>query len=285
MIETRPKPGELLRVWRDARGLSQMALAHRAGISPRHMSFVETGRSRPGRDVLINLCEELKVPFRERNRILEAAGYARMYRDSTLNDDAVEQVADVLSFVLRSHEPYPAVVVDSVWNVRMANRPHDALMERLLIDAPEEVRGEDNLLVQTFHPEGLRPAIRNFPEVAANLVSRLRRQAEQNPVREEYPGILRRLGELGAVPDPPRLPQRGPLPILIPIELEIDGSVLRLFTTLTTVGTPQDALLQELRVESFFPADKPSGEAMKKLGAEASGWSAEDTEGRGEGPP
>lgn len=265
MIETRSRAGELLRVWRDARGLSQMALAHRAGISPRHMSFVETGRSRPGRDVLLRLCEELDVPFRERNRMLEAAGYARMYRDSTLDDEAVEQVADVLGFILRSHEPYSAVVVDGAWNVRMANRPHEAIMNLLLADAPDDVRYEENLLIQTFHPEGLRPAIRNFPEVADTLVSRLRRQMEENPVREEYPELLDRLEDLGPLPEPPTLPRRGPLPILIPIELEVEGAVLRLFTTFTTLGTPQDALLQELRVESFFPADEATEEAFREM--------------------
>ncbi|MFW6200826.1 MAG: helix-turn-helix domain-containing protein [Gemmatimonadota bacterium] len=265
MIETRKRVGELLRVWRDARGLSQMALAHRAGISPRHMSFVETGRSRPGRDVLLRLCDEMDVPFRERNRMLEAAGYARMYRDSTLEDEAVEQVADVLRFILRSHEPYSAVVVDSAWNVRMANRPHEVLMERLLAHAPAEVREEDNLLVQTFHPEGLRPAIRNFPEVADTLVSRLRRQAEENPVREDYAELLDRLEDLGPVPEPPTRPRRGPLPILIPIELEVGGLLLRLFTTLTTLGTPQDALLQELRVETFFPANEATEKALRDL--------------------
>ena len=265
MIETSRKPGELLRVWRNARGLSQMALAHRAGISPRHMSFVETGRSRPGRDVLLRLCEELEIPFRERNRMLEAAGYARMYRDSTLDDEAVEQVADVLRFILRSHEPYSAVVVDSAWNVRMANDPHRAFMDRLLADAPREVKEEQNLLVQTFHPEGLRPAIRNFSEVATTLVSRLRRQAEENPVRGDYPELLGRLQDLGPLPEPPRTPRRGPLPIVIPIEVDVDGVVLRLFTTLTTLGTPQDALLQELRVETFFPADDASREALTEL--------------------
>ena len=265
MIETRRGAGDLLRLWRDARGLSQMALAHRAGISPRHMSFVETGRSRPGREVLMKLCEELDVPFRERNRMLEAAGYARMYRDSALDDEEVEQVADVLRFILRSHEPYSAVVVDSTWNVRMANRPHEALMDRLLAEAPPEVREEENLLVQTFHPEGLRPVIRNFVEVAHTLVSRLRRQAEENPVREDYPELLRRLEDLGPLPESPTRPRRGPLPILIPIELDVAGSVLRLFTTLTTLGTPQDALLQELRVESFFPADEETEEALRDL--------------------
>lgn len=261
----RPAVGELLRTWRDARGLSQMELAHRAGISPRHMSFVETGRSRPGREVLLRLSEELEVPFRERNQLLEAAGYARIYRDSSLDDDAVARVADVLRFLLRSHEPYGAVVVDSEWNARMANEPHRALMSRLLEGAPEGVRQERNLLVRTFHPEGLRPAIRNFAEVAHTLLDRLERQVRENPVRTAYGELLERLRGLGELPDPPPAPEGGPLPILIPVELEVEGRVLRLFTTLTTLGTPQDALLQELRIETFFPADEGTERALGEL--------------------
>lgn len=263
--------GEILKVWRNARGLSQMALALRVGISPRHMSFVETGRSRPGREVLLRLCEELRVPFRERNRMLEAAGHARMYRDSTLDDAEVRRVADVLRFILRSHEPYAAVVLDSAWNVRMANRPHEILMDRLLAGAPDEVRREKNLLVQTFHPGGLRPAILNFREVADTLLTRLRRQAEENPVRSDYRELLGRLEGFGDLPERRRVPEQGPLPVLIPIELEWEARTFRLFTTLTTLGTPQDALLQELRVETFFPADEATEEALRELAASSGG--------------
>lgn len=265
MSKRRPRVGDLLSRWRDVRGISQMKLAHRAGISPRHMSFVETGRSRPSREVLLRLCEELDVPFRERNQLLEAAGYARIYRDSTLDDEAVEQVADVLRFILRSHEPYSAVVVDSEWNVRMANRTHEALMSRLLADAPDVVREERNLLVQTFHPRGLRPAVRNFDEVARVLLDRVERQARENPVRSAYGVLADRLRELGGLPEPPSLPDRGPLPVLVPVELEVGEDLLRLFTTLTTLGTPQDALLQELRIESFFPADDETDAAIRRM--------------------
>ena len=265
MGKQRSRVGELLAAWRDVRGLSQMDLAHRAGISPRHMSFVETGRSRPGREVLLRLCDELDVPFRERNQMLEAAGHARMYRRSTLGDDEVEQVADVLRFILRSHEPYGAVVVDSEWNVRMANRTHEALMSRLLAAAPSEVREERNLLVQTFHPRGLRRVIRNFAEVAHVLLDRLERQARSNPMRTAYSELLDRLGRLGDVPARPSLPERGPLPIVVPIELEVGEHVLRVFTTLTTLGTPQDATLQELRIESYFPADDESDALIRGM--------------------
>lgn len=263
--EGRSPVGELLRTWRHARGLSQMELAHRAGISPRHMSFVETGRSRPGREVLLDLSDVLGVPFRERNQLLEAAGYARVYRDSALDDEAVARVADVLRFLLRSHEPYSAVVVDSEWNVRMANDPHRHFMARLLADAPEEVREEENILVQTFHPRGLRPRIRNFGQVAHSLLERLEAQARSNPMRDAYGDLLERLRGLGDLPDPPPAPGEGPLPILLPVELEVEGRVLRLFTTLTTLGTPQDALLQELRIETFFPADEETEAAVREL--------------------
>lgn len=242
-----------------------MELAHRAGISPRHMSFVETGRSRPGREVLLRLADGLDVPFRDRNALLEAAGYARLYRESALGDAELAQVREVLRFILRRHEPYSAVVVDSEWNVRMANRSHEALVGLLLAEAPEEVREEENLLVQTFHPRGLRRAIRNWPEVARALLGRLERQAEANPMRSGYRTLLERLEGLAPVPSAPALPESGMLPILIPIELEVEGHELRLFTTLTTLGTPQDALLQELRIESFFPADEKSEGKLRQL--------------------
>ncbi len=245
--------------------MSQMELAHRAGISPRHMSFVETGRSRPGREVLLDVAEVLDVPFRERNALLEAAGYARIYRDSALDDDALEQVREVLEFILRSHEPYSAVAVDTEWNVRMANRSHRALMEGLLADAPAEVRDEENLLVQTFHPRGLCRAIRNWSEVARVLLARLARQAEENPMRTGYRRLLKRLEGMAPPLAEPEPPESGMLPVLIPIELEVAGQLLRLFTTLTTLGTPQDALLQELRIETFFPADEESDERIRAL--------------------
>lgn len=261
----RAEVGDLLRRWRSARGLSQMELAHRAGISPRHMSFVETGRSRPGREVLLSLADVLEVPFRERNALLEAAGYARIYRTSELGDDELGQVRKVLEFILSRHEPYSAVAVDTEWNVRMANRSHRALLGHLLADAPEKVRAEENLLVQTFHPRGLCRAIRNWPEVARTLLSRLERQAEANPLRASYRELLERLEELAPPLPEPELPEAGTLPILIPIELEVEGEAVRLFTTLTTLGTPQDALLQELRIESFFPADRESDERLRGL--------------------
>lgn len=265
----RAEVGDLLRRWRSVRGLSQMELAHRAGISPRHMSFVETGRSRPGREVLLALADVLEVPFRERNALLEAAGYARLYRSSELDDAALDQVREVLRFILRRHEPYGAVAVDASWNVRMANRSHRALMGRFLADAPEELRSEENLLVQTFHPRGLRRAIRNWPTVARTLLDRLERQAEANPLRSSHRELLERLERMvGPLPEPEGPPESGPLPVLIPIELELEGAAVRVFSTLTTLGTPQDVLLQELRIESFFPADEESDAHIRALVAE-----------------
>jgi transcriptional regulator with XRE-family HTH domain len=252
----RESAGEILRAWRTARGLSQMRLAHLAGISPRHMSFVETGRSRPSRDLLLRVAGVLEIPLRVRNTLLESAGFARIYPDSAFHEPALQRVRATLQFILDRHEPYGAVVVDAGWNLLMANEPHRRMSAFFLgSDPATDSAARPNLLERVFSPDGFRPWIVNWEEVGGLLGARLRRQLEFSPPTGGLEQLLARLEEHGIPPVP--LPSaEGDPPLLIPLHLRKADLDLRFFTTITTFGTPQDALVQDLRIETFFPADE-----------------------------
>lgn len=261
----RPEVGDLLRWWRKRRGLSQMKLAHQAGVSPRHMSFVETGRSRPGRDLLVRLADVLDLPFRERNALLESAGYARRYRESGLEEPELERLREILALVLDRYEPYGAVVVNAEWKVLMANRAHRRMAGRLLGAAPPEAGSADvNLLLELFRHGGFRERLLNWPEVAHHLLERLRRQVADNPARTATRDLLERIEACDLPPKsevgPPNLP-------FIPLHFSIDGSELRLVSLITTFGAPQDVTAQELRLEAFLPADSDSDGLLRAFAA------------------
>lgn len=256
--------GRLLRHWRDVRGLSQLDLSLAADVSSRHVSFVETGRSTPSREMVFRLAEVLAVPLRERNVMLEAAGYARHYRESALSDPELEDVRRVLEFVLERHEPYGTVVVDRAWDVVIANRGHTRMLGFLLGErADEPVAG--NLLDLAFDPDGLRPLIANWEEVARVLLDRVHREhaAWPDAITE---ALLERLLAYPGVPERWRVPDLSrPLPVVIPIRLRKEDVEISVFTAISTLGTPQDATLQELRIESFFPVDEASDAAIRAL--------------------
>lgn len=265
--------GEMLRAWRTARGLSQMRLAHLAGISPRHMSFVETGRSRPSRDVLLRVAGVLDIPLRARNRLLESAGFARIYSDSAFDEPALERVRATLQFILDRHEPYGAVVVDAGWSLLMANEPHRRMSAFFVGPEPEpDSSARPNLLERVFSPDGFRPWIVNWEEVGGLLGARLRRQLEFSPATGGLDKLLARLEEYGIPPEPVPSAEWDP-PLLIPLHLRKAELDLRFFTTITTFGTPQDALVQDLRIETFFPADEGTDQIVREMhvGAPASG--------------
>lgn len=265
----RPTVGALLRWWRDRRGLSQMALAHRAGVSPRHMSFVETGRSRPGREVLIRIAEVLELPFRETNALLEAAGYARRYHESALDDEAMERLREMLRFVLDRYEPYGAVVVDAGWRLLLANQAHQRLSQRILAETgeppPAGGRGEINLMIELFRPGGFRERLANWPEVAHHLLDRLRRQVAGNPTRNDVRELLERLESYDLPPEPAIRPPD--LPVL-PMHFVLGDVELRLVSLITTFGAPQDVAAQELRLEAFLPADEATEQALHAMADE-----------------
>ncbi len=252
--------GDLLRGWRQRRRLSQLDLAVDAEVSARHLSFVETGRSKPSRELVLHLAEHLDVPLRERNSLLLAAGYSPAYAERSLDDAGMDPVREVLDRILQGHQPYPAVIVDRGWDLITANASALGLFTEGV--AGHLLEPPVNVYRLGLHPEGLAPRVRNFGEYSQHLVTQLRRDAALSgdarlaalvdEVRR-YPGVLDGPAELT---DPARL-------LFLPIELEqADGSVLSLFSTIATFGTALDVTLAELSIEQFFPADEATREAL-----------------------
>lgn len=253
--------GASIREWRNLRRMSQMELALDAGISPRHLSFVETGRSRPSPEVLLALARRLSLPLRDRNAWLLAAGYAPRFGEQALDAAEMDQVRATLMRLLEAHDPYPGVVLDRHWNVVLANRAASGLTALL----PEFLRGPPlNLFRASLHPEGFAAHTRNFGQWGSYMLGALERLAAANrdaasfELLEEirgYPGIDALSGIAGA-----DTPGAG---LLVPCVLEIGGATLSMFTTLTTFGTPRDITLEELCVELFYPADAATEAALR----------------------
>jgi len=263
--------GILLRQWRRVRRMSQLDLAFEAGVSPRHLSFVETGRAQPGRDVVLRLSSALDLPLRDRNAALIAAGYAPIYRQATLQAPEMAPIVRAVDFMLRQLEPYPATVLDRLCNIVKSNQACHRIFELFLgAAALEEARaaGPLNLYRLTLDQRYLRPHIANWDEVAQVIVVRMRRDIA---LGRGDPAVIAFLEELLATPGLPEgcdVPSpETPAPPVVPVELRKDGIVLRIFTTLTSFGTPQDVTLQELRIESSFPADAATDAYLRALAA------------------
>ena len=274
--------GGLVRYWRQARGLSQMALALDVGVSTRHMSFVETGRSRPSRSVLLRIAERLEIPGREENALLEAAGHARRHRERDLSDPDLEQVTRVLRFLLDRHEPNSAIVVDRHWDIVMSNRAHRTLRDFFLSgsDVPESVR--DNLLRLTFHPDALRRRIVNFHVVGPVMIARAERELAEAPSDRQLEELIEEIRSYGPVP--PVVPREDvPAGLLLPIQLRKGPVNVRLFSVVSTIGAAIDVTLQELRIESFFPADEASEATLAVLLAGAATGNRDAASGTGTG--
>ena len=259
--------GMLLRQWRERRRMSQLALAMEAEISSRHLSFMETGRSRPSREMVLVLAEVLEVPPRARNDLLAAAGYAPIYRESSLDAPEMAQFRRALDFILRQQEPYPAIVLDRYWNILLANDGTGRFMDVFMDPEAASALGPANAMRLICHPAGLRPYIVNWESTAAALIQWLHRDL----LRSADAGIRLLLDELLAYPDIPRnwrtLDLDAPAAPFLAIEMQKGETHLSFFTTLTTLGTPYDITLHELRVESFFPADDDTDTALRRLNA------------------
>ena len=253
--------GALVRDWRVRRRRSQMDLALDVGVSPRHLSFVETGRSRPSPELLSALADELAVPPREQNVMLLAAGYAPRHSETPLSAPAMAQVQQALQRLLDSHDPYPGIVVDRHWNVVMSNNAGNLLGAAL----PAGLLGPPmNVFRACLHPAGLARITLNFPEWSAYLLGELHRAVTLSA----DPALDALAAEVATYPNLPRprdwrrgdssAPQ-----LLIPWQLDLGGRALSLITTMTTFGTPQDVTLSELAVELFFPADEASAALLR----------------------
>lgn len=250
--------------------MSQMALALAAGTTSRYLSFVESGRSQPSREMVLRLARVLDVPLRERNQLLLAAGYAPSYRETGLGVREAAQVRSALERMLSSHEPYPAVVMDRHWNVITTNDAARAFFGWLLGD--KEVDQPANVIRLMFDPAAIRPHVTNWDAVADELVQRVHREAVGGIPDPATVALLDEALAYPGVPEQWRVPDfaNPPLPV-IPVEFEKDGLALSYFSAVTTLGTPQDAMLQEIRLESFFPADEPTAHHAWKLPADDRG--------------
>ncbi len=257
--------GSLLREWRVMRGLSQLELAMRAGFSTRHVSFIETGRTQPSRQALLVLAETLAVPLRERNRLLEAGGYAHVYPQTPLAADDMRHVRGVLEFILERHEPYGAVVLDRYTNLLMANTAAQRLFAALVDSSL--FNGTPNVLRMVFHPLGARRSIVNWHEVGRHLLDRAERELSPIEYDETAVALLAELrGYAGDLAGAPRTVTLRPADLLLPVHIKRGALELRMFSTIMTLGTPQDVTLQELRIETFFPADESSAAVVRGQG-------------------
>jgi transcriptional regulator with XRE-family HTH domain len=257
----RPPVGTLLRDWRRRRRLSQLDLALEAGVSARHLSFVETGRSRPSPEMLLHLSDELEIPLRDRNQLLLAAGYAPRFAERALDAPEMEPVREALDLVLAAHDPYPALVVDRAWNIVAANQSLALLTQGV---APHLLEPPVNALRVSLHPEGLAPRIVNLGEWRAHLLERFARHVAVTG----DPELAELYGEIAALPGPPAPngahDRAGE--ILVPLRVRVGGEELAFFSTIATFGTALDITVAELAIESFFAADAATAEACRRRG-------------------
>ena len=250
--------GELLRGWRERRRLSQLDLANQVEVSTRHVSFVETGRSKPSREMVLRLAEHLDVPLRDRNQLLLAGGYAPIYSEASLHSPAMLAIRGALRRLLKAHEPYPALVVDRWWNIVEANAGIQLFTEGV---APELLAAPINALRLTLHPDGLAGRISNLAEVRTSALTSLQRQVAStaDPELQDLYDELRGYSAGGR----PELP--GPAEVVVPMKLKHRDRELSLLTTIATFGTPLDVTVSELMIESFFPADNDTAKYLREL--------------------
>lgn len=255
--------GEELRRWREARRLSQLALAGEADVSQRHLSFLENGKSRPSREMVLHLARVLDLPLREQNTLLTTAGYAAEYAERGLDDPDLDQVRHVLETVLEAHGPIPAYVVDRGWDLVLANTAALELAPRAGLDPPPEVAA--NVMRTCLHPEGIRPKVRNWERFATVLMHRLERELVESPFDERLGDLMI---EARGYPGCAELPDRPPLPsgteLLVPLHLDTAEGPLRFISTIATIGAPFDVTLEELRIETLLPADRATEAALRR---------------------
>lgn len=255
MTETRQAPqaiGTQLRGWRERRRLSQMDLALRAEVSTRHLSFVETGRSQPSREMILRLAEQLELPLRERNHLLLSGGYAPVYSETSLDSPVMNTVRAAIRQLLSSHEPYPAVVMDQSWNLVNSNSSIEVLTAGC---APWLLSPRPNALRISLHPDGMASRIINLGEWRGHLLGRIRRQVTLGLA----PGLHELYRELSEYPCDQPVPDveiPGPGSIVAPLRIRYQDRELAFFSMVATFGTPLDITLAELVIESFFPADE-----------------------------
>jgi transcriptional regulator with XRE-family HTH domain len=250
--------GPLLRDWRQRRRLSQLELALEAGVSARHVSFIETGRSRPSPEMVLHLAERLEVPLRERNHLLLAAGYAPSFDQRDLDDPDMAPVTRAMQQILDGHEPYPALVVDGAWEMIAANSAVGLLTAGI---DPDLLAPPVNVLRLSLHPDGLAPRIANLAEWRSHLLERLERQVALTG----HAALQALHEELLEYPAPADEGAGAGNDIAVPLRLRTDAGELAFISTVTTFGTAVEITASELSIESFFPADERTGDALRAL--------------------
>jgi len=264
-----PAFGRLLREWRSLRRRSQLDLSLDAEISARHLSFLETGRAQPSREMVLLLASVLEVPLRERNALLQAAGFAPAYRETGLSEPAMAEMVGALRLILGQHEPFPARALDRHWDLVMINDAYRDMLGRIF-GTPCDLATYDvlvapriNVLRVLFDPGGVRPYIANWDEVARDVLARVRREAAFDGDAETV-ALLAELARSSGLPVC-SVSSLAPRAMVIPVEVRSGTDLLRFFTTLTTLGAPQDITLAELRIEAFHAADAATEAAMRAI--------------------
>lgn len=259
MVATRPV-GALLRDWRRQRRMSQLDLALHADVSTRHISFLETGRAQPSREMLLRLADHLDVPLRERNTLMLAAGYAPVYSQTPLDDPALHAAKEAIDLVLAGHEPYPALAIDRHWNLVAANRAVAPLLEGVALDL---LQPPINVLRISLHPEGLGPRVINPRVWREHVLARLQQQI----LATADPTLVALRDELHALSLPPEVDGEADAPrserFVLPFRIRVGGRVLSFLTTTTVFGAPLDVTLAELAIESFYPADAETAALLR----------------------
>jgi transcriptional regulator with XRE-family HTH domain len=254
--------GALLRHWRTARRLSQLELALDADTSSRHLSYVETGRSQPSREMILRLADALEIPLRERNALLVAAGYAPRYFETGLTAPEMAQMRRAIELILGHQEPYPAFLLDRYWNIRMANQAA-ARCTRFLLDAEPS---ESNMMRLVLHPNGLRPVMPDWEETAGDLIRHLHNQIAASPSDERANALLAEVLAYPGIPAHWRTREIGaPTTPLLTTNFRKGDIALQFFSTITMFGTPNDVTLEELRIECSFPADDATAATCRQL--------------------
>jgi transcriptional regulator with XRE-family HTH domain len=254
--------GTLLREWRTSRRLSQLDLALEANVSPRHLSCVETGKSQPSRDMISRLADALGMPLRERNALLVSAGYAPKYRETQLSSPEMARVRRAIEFILQQQEPYPAIVTNRHWDMLLTNEATKRIFGFLKPGGPRA----GNVLRQIFDPEDMRSVLRNWEELAIDIIRHVHNQVAVAPSDTRARALLDEVLAYPGVPEEWRTREPGSMPQpLMNTVFGKDDVELRFFSTITTFGTPHDVTLDELRIECMFPADDVTAEFCRKI--------------------
>lgn len=268
LLNAPPSFPDLLRSWRKSRNISQGNLALDAGVSQRHLSFLESGRSSPSRQMVLQLASSLGLPLREKNALLNAAGFANLYGHSGIDEAELTQAKRALDILLKHHEPYPAVVIDRNWNLLMMNEANSRIFGLFVdpINIWQQIGGDSpNLIRLVLHPKGLRRFLVSWHELALYFIDNLQRELTNNPYNTEARQILNEVRQYPAMPDEhDRTVVSRPY---LEITAVKDSISLSFFTVVSTFGTPQDVTLQELRIETFFPADEATETFVQSSGA------------------